>query len=80
VSRVVPRDVFVRPSQSFGWVVESRKPDGRVGTWWFPTKGIAKAVGRKLSRGELGPLAGPHVAVPPSDHDGSDELSSSPDR
>jgi hypothetical protein len=53
---VVPRrDVFVRPSQYFGWVVESRKPDGRVTGLWLPTKGIAKAVGRRMSGTELEP-------------------------
>jgi hypothetical protein len=80
VSDVVPRDVIVRPSRSFGWVVESRKPDGRLSEWWFPTKGIAKAAGRKLTDTDLNGLASGHVSLPPPRDDAGPEAPTSPDR
>jgi hypothetical protein len=75
---VVPRDVFVRPSRSFGWVVESRKPDGRVSTWWWPTKGVAKGVARRLGHTELGTLSSPH-GVPVLPDDGNAEATRNAD-
>ena len=76
---MVPRDVIVRPSRHLGWVVEFRKSDGRVSEWWFPTKGWAKAVGRRLSDTELNPLASLHVSLPPPRDDGTAEASGGAD-
>ena len=52
------RQATLRPGQHFGWWVEARKASGGLfmKTWW-PTEGLARAIGRWVGGG-VDPVVG----------------------